>query len=103
MKAVIENGGIMYDGPVIFLNKEIQWKLIIFNMYLNIIERCTSADELKKECSIIEFNLNYWFKFKLKKIEHKNPFTSGFTKDGFGVYLDGVRKIFVECETDIEE
>ena len=104
MKSVIENGGIQKQLKIVvtseskkpLLSNSQVLALMILNNYLNAIDRASDTESLRKETSKVEFEVN------LLKLQ--NPFYSGFTEDGFGVYLssNNERVIFVECEVDPE-
>lgn len=97
MKATIENGGIPVKVGTISVGTESK-HIHIFNMYLNMINACATVEDLRVESFKLEFSI------RASKLKLENPFYSGFVHNGFGVYYHKTneRKIFVECETDIE-
>ncbi len=90
MKAQIENGGVFTSTL-----QQVCDCLILFNEILNVIGESEDTEELKEKMQTLFF--------RARKFLIKNPFTYGFTHEGFEVYQEGLdRKIFVECETDVE-
>lgn len=105
MKAIVEHGGIIsenhkiklsVDKEIISLTDSQKLALLIFDMYLSAIRKSRDSESLRKNVVRVEF--------EIQTLQLKNPFYSGFTAEGFGIYNEKtqLRLIFVECETDIE-
>ena len=104
MKAILEDGGVPVPRlavtdkepkRIVSYSQSKIWHLVILNMYLNAIGRVEDADSLREQCADVESELHM--------LGVKNPYYSGFTEDGFGVYnSENEQIIFVECETDLE-
>lgn len=105
MKAIVEFGGIISsnhkiklsaDKEIISLTDSQKLALLLFDMYLSAIYKSSDSENLRKNVVRVEF--------EIQTLQLKNPFYSGFTADGFGVYDEktDTRLIFVECETDID-
>lgn len=91
MVAIIENGGVNITNL-----SQVGNCLILFNEILDSIEGSVDAEELKEKLQTVFF--------RARKFLLRNPFTYGFTSEGFEVYQDEKKErlVFVECETDIE-